>query len=186
MRWIRRFVLTAVTMGGAYAVLLYLALAAGGSSVSPGFLAISGACFGFLMSAVFTSAAWLTVRKRGTDLAARVRQVREVSVPGSRAEALNLCADATRSVGRVKVRLVDPTTGVVEARKGLTWKTFGDAVRIRIVAGDDREQRVRIESRPVVPTTLVDYGSNYDTVTAITDYLARHGAVGADYPASEF
>jgi hypothetical protein len=186
VRWLRRFLVTFLLMSVSFGALFGFAMRAQGVHLSWRALAFAAVGYGAAMSLVFTGSSWFVARKRGSDAAVRVRQVRRVTVPAGRRESLDLCETSLTRVRKTRVLARDDRAGVLTARKGFTWKSFGDDIRFTIVGGDEREQHVEIESRPRIRTTLVDYGSNYDNVTEIVRFLTEHGATEDEFPASEF
>ena len=59
----------------------------------------------------------------------------------------------------------------------MTWKTFGDVISLEVSNLDDDRTKVKILSRPLVRTTLIDYGQNLENVETIVGMMKQHGVV---------
>ena len=67
-----------------------------------------------------------------------------------------------------EIHEADVIAGRYRARTRWSWKSFGEEVSVQLT-GDPSAPQAFVSSRPVVPTTLVDYGkgrSNVATVAA--------------------
>jgi hypothetical protein len=190
VRWVVRFLVTAVLLGASFAALFQLGMTLLGFPTPLGAAVAVGLAYGGSMAALFTGATWFSSRRRGGDAAAAVRQRRRAVIPLPRAAALRLCAESVGRLPKGRVKRVDEGQGVVEAENGFTWKSFGESIRFTVLGGDESVQLVEVESRPSLRTTLVDYGRNHDNVVALVSHLVEHGATVEDaplgYPASEF
>ncbi len=70
-----------------------------------------------------------------------------------------------------EIREADVWAGRYRARTRLTWKSFGEDVGVQL-SGDPSAPWALVTSRPVVPTTLVDYGKGRKNVAAVAGALA--------------
>ena len=95
---------------------------------------------------------------------------------GTADQALAACAEALRAMPRTKVASANLDTHSIRAKRGLTWRSWGDEIRIDVHGNQDRTSVIRVSSRPCLRTTLVDWGSNLRNVAAIRDSLMGRGA----------
>lgn len=144
---------------------------------------VLGLSFGALIAGVFGT---LQVRsmegKKRSDESYAVRQTREFEVDRPLDEALKLAKaaieslDGTKVMKEASIRLTGHPTTTIEARTGLNWETYGEKITLRAEAVDADTTVIRIESRPRLRTTLIDYGRNLHHVNAISQYIREHTA----------
>lgn len=90
--------------------------------------------------------------------------------------AFDICLRSLDALGRnVDVRTRDPAGGQIVANTGMTWKTFGDRIAFRVRKVSDGSTEVKVESRPIIAMTRIDYGSNRQNIEAIGLALAPYG-----------
>src|SRR5579875_761436 len=87
--------------------------------------------------------------------------------PGSREQISRACLEAVRQSG-FKVTASDVAAGWVEARAGVSLRSWGENVYVRV----DREDRVDVTSVRRVPFTTTDWGKNKSNVDRIFARLA--------------
>lgn len=149
--------------------------------------AVVGIGFGLLISGVFGT---LQVRsmqgKKRDDGSYAVHQIREIEIDRSFDEATMLARAALRDIHGLKIlresgltMTLEEAYGTIDARTGLNWETYGEKISLRVTRLDDDTSRIRIESRPRLRTTLIDYGRNLHNVNTISMYL--RGQTAADH-----
>lgn len=94
--------------------------------------------------------------------------------PGTREQISQACLEAVRQCG-FKVRASDLTAGWMEARSGVSFRSWGENVRVYV----DREDRVDVTSESRVPFTTTDWGKNRSNVDKI---FARLASLLAPWP----
>lgn len=117
-------------------------------------------------------------RRRRNDLAAQQDATGKTRGRGPRQQVELLVAAEIRPVGKkiyaALVALPATVTGnskaTLEARTGAGWRSFGEVITVQL-ASVPGGTRVRIASRPKVPTTLIDYGSGRRRVDAVVEAL---------------
>ena len=137
---------------------------------------VSGILFGALM------AAWLMwylrrhrLRIESRGIAAsdmRPRQSREIEVPLPTQQALDRCADAIRALPRARAVVVDAQAGTIAARMAMTFRSFGERLWVKVVPAGGGSL-VRIESTPIIPTTVFDYGKGLENVESVRSALVQ-------------
>ena len=68
------------------------------------------------------------------------------------------------------VREADDAAGRYRARTQWSWKSWGEEVSVQLSGSGDAVAAV-VASRPVVRTTVVDYGKGRSNVAAVADAL---------------
>jgi hypothetical protein len=177
----------AIATGVPYAVLwsIYMAIAedVGLDLVRLGIVAATGALgglfFGIVMSAVLGTWQWRAAarRRRATDPAApdavdvgvHRRSTVRVEVPA--AEILRRSGDVAGVLRRAKVTAVEEADRIVMLRVGMSWRSWGERVELRLHPQSPSVTDVIVTSRPVFPWTLVDYGVNAGNVERVLEWL---------------
>jgi hypothetical protein len=54
---------------------------------------------------------------------------------------------------------------------GFSWKSWGETIRLRFAGAQGIEQRIEIDSKPRVTTTVADYGKNKENVDRLVRLL---------------
>jgi hypothetical protein len=136
-----------------------------------------GVLFGLLRSVLMGIGQLLTTRRlRAGPSGLPVSQVQEVELDGSPDRVLTACAEALRTLPKTRVAEVNPKAQTIRAKRGLTWRSWGDEIRVDVQGIERGTSIIRVSSRPRLRTTLVDWGSNLRNVMAIRDCLMARGA----------
>jgi hypothetical protein len=98
-------------------------------------------------------------------------QVRNIHLELPLEQAFALCLRSLRSVENCRVISQDLEEGVIRAKTGLNWKTWGDAITFKLIDGNG-ETEIIVSSRPAARSTLVDFGKNLDNVERIKRFLS--------------
>lgn len=106
----------------------------------------------------------------------RVRHRRRLVLETSQAEASDMCIEAIHSIPNALVDEESSGKSNITAKKGFTWRSWGDSIRCDIEPTAPNQQTIVIESRPQLRMTIVDYGSNLDNVETVVSHLMRRGA----------
>ncbi|MGH9429482.1 MAG: hypothetical protein ACRD2L_24615 [Terriglobia bacterium] len=133
----------------------------------------AGALFGFAM-ALLSYAADRQLSRRGINPCnSDVRHYRLLIANGRINELFPLCKKALLSVKRCTLKTEDADSGVLSAKVGFSWKSFGELVRVAIKPDRDGKMLIEISSAPSAPLTMVDYGKNFENIVEIESYLSR-------------
>ena len=131
---------------------------------------IGGSVFGLVMAAILGTLQLTGNRgvPRGTSLTPR--QQREVPVANG-PDLADRIVEALRSLP-ANIVSVDVPAGRYTARRGTSWKSWGEEVVVQL-AGDPARPTATVTSRPRVATTLIDYGRGRRNVEHVVDRLGR-------------
>ncbi len=108
--------------------------------------------------------------------AMEVRHVRHVELRLPYDQAFDLCISSLNAVKKGRIRREDRPSGRIEAKAGMTWKSWGEVISFDLRRIDENRTRVELSSKPVLRTTLVDGGKNLENVEKIAGTLALAGA----------
>lgn len=137
----------------------------------------SGLFFGLVMGFVLTAVHRIQMKRKGMDPDApgsMVVDVREsLTVPLPPDHAITLCRSAVEQLRGVRAVGVDAAT--LRARVGMSWASAGESIECRVQPVADGSS-VEIRSRPLLRTTMVDYGKNRENVQHIRAFLSGAGA----------
>jgi hypothetical protein len=87
--------------------------------------------------------------------------------------ALALCRATLRADGHFAGVRVNKAAGTVRGRGRLSWESVGERMECRVRPVEGGSQ-VEIRSRPLLRTTLQDWGKNRENVDRIRDALQSH------------
>jgi hypothetical protein len=176
----------AIATGVPYAVLwsIYMAIVedVGLDPAGLGIIAATGAVaglfFGILMSVVLGRWQWRAANRRrladpaapdAVDVGVHRRSTVRVEVPA--AEILRRSSDAAGVLRRGRVTAVEEADRIVTLRVGMSWRSWGERVVLRLHPQSPSVTDVVVTSRPVFPWTLVDYGVNASNVERMIGWL---------------
>jgi hypothetical protein len=137
----------------------------------------AGICFGFIMASLL----WITDRLFGNREDCRknnkgVKQSAELSMELSFEKVFELCLKSLEKIKKCEIKEAEQSKGIITAHSGTTWKTWGEIINFEIVNNEDSKKTcIKISSSPLVSTTLVDFGKNYENVKKISDFLKEKG-----------
>ncbi len=169
MKYIRIFFLSAlffgVWMGIVYTFQfgnVYIALTSA---------AIAGIVFGIIMAA-FSYFSDQKLKKKGIDTSnTSPRQFRKMSVNRTISEVIPICEQAILSLNRAVIKEKDLKTGTIKAKTKITWRSFGEIIKISTQSLGDDETLIEIKSSPFIPTNVIDYGKGLENVETIVSYI---------------
>ena len=138
--------------------------------------AVAGLFFGIVMSAVLGTWQWRAGRRvsdpaapDAVDVGVHRRSTVRVEVPA--AEILRRSGDAAGVLRRGRVTAVEEADRIVTLRVGMSWRSWGEHVVLRLHQQSPSVTDVIVTSRPVFPWTLVDYGVNAGNVERVLEWL---------------
>ena len=140
-----------------------------------GFLvgAVTGFLGGGVAALVLSYYDYIVVSRRvpaydGRPIEVHQKRLVEVALPPE--QAFDACLEALASVRGIKIQLLDRDKWVIQAKTERSWESWGEKIEFRL---ERMEQGTRIEvsSQPLLRSTLLDYGKNYENVGLIIRYL---------------
>ncbi|QOY35463.1 hypothetical protein AWH56_022705 [Anaerobacillus isosaccharinicus] len=139
---------------------------------------IIGLIFGTFMVVTLGIANYITVKSRGGNASTSVVQESTVDLHLSMEEAFQYCKVATSTIKGTKVTFEDFNRGVIRAKTPLNISTWGDVIEFELHKVTEETTTVRVKSKPVLATTMIDYGKNLENINRITRFLERKVVVG--------
>lgn len=130
--------------------------------------AVAAVLFGAVMAAVLG-----TVHLRMSGGTGPVHASEAVDVRLGAAAVLGRLAGVGPVLGRARIVTRDAEAGLVVARAGVSWRSWGERIEIRVEERMPGLSTVTVSSRPVYPMTLLDYGINDRNVRKIVEWLAN-------------
>ncbi|WP_420126692.1 hypothetical protein [Longimicrobium sp.] len=144
------------------------------SFVAAAFIGVAaGIFFGATMGLTLTALSRWAMKRRGIERGkggTGVDVSDGVLLPLPPQQALERCRAALAANRGLKEVRVDPARGAAYAHGRLSWASFGEKIECRVAAVEDGSW-VTIRSRPVLSTTVVDYGKNRENVQRIRTLL---------------
>lgn len=133
-------------------------------SITPSLIA--AACFSIVTDAILI--AYLRRRQGGASL----EPLQSIVVDAPLAGAFERASAALRAVGATIIE-ADCADGLIRARTGVSSRSWGEVVTIKLHEGSPHETGLVIHSRPRLVITLFDAGKNEDNVRAVMRALAE-------------
>jgi hypothetical protein len=144
----------------------------GSGSVGATTGAAAGGLFGAVMTLVLAGLQVARARRSDGTLAG-VRESAEFVVPGDVARARAAAEQALWALGASPRTAAVGDDVVLEGRTGMSWKSWGEVVRVEIRPSGHGAVRVQVASRPALGTTLVDYGKALTNVNSVRAAMTR-------------
>ena len=63
--------------------------------------------------------------------------------------------------------------GLIQATTGISWKSFGENIEIKLKRKEDNIVEIKISSKPSFPLTIVDYGKGRNNVLSFIEYINK-------------
>ena len=109
----------------------------------------------------------------------KVHQIREIELLGDFNDAFNLCFNSLSIFNKIKIVCQDMESGYIKARTGISWKSYGEIIEFNLTKVDELSTKVKIQSKPQILTTLIDYGKTLENVEAILEYISDNKSAKA-------
>jgi hypothetical protein len=127
-----------------------------------------GLLFGFSLQTLN----WLRARKKFGKVGQEVtetRHKRNFMLMQDRSSAIETCRRAIQSLPDLKLRSVDAGSGIINVRskiKRVGWGgfTWGNLISIKLVEVGEQLTEINMESKPFMPTVLIDSGEAWATI----------------------
>lgn len=100
-------------------------------------------------------------------------QERQVTVNASPTEAFVLCKRALLTAPKIEIEQEDASTGEIRATTGMTLRSFGENLTVRITRLTDDSSQIIVRSEPSLKTTKLDYGKAVENVETFLRNLNR-------------
>jgi hypothetical protein len=106
-----------------------------------------------------------------------------VSLRSDPSSAFDLAKSAAKRMG-LSIILLDHENGVIVARRGATWRSFGEFLRIEVKQGPGNGSKCLCKSWPTSDLALLDWGASRQLIAGFVDYLKGEdpGVFGGSSP----
>lgn len=134
---------------------------------------VTGFLFGLFIAVTLGIIDYLFRRSSGGKIGGRVKQQQEIIIQRPFNETVNLCRKSIEKYNGKKLT-TDPTEGIIQGRIGVSWQSWGEKIMIKLDELNSEETVVTITSKPLLPTTVIDYGKNKRNITRLTKYIETY------------
>ena len=122
---------------------------------------------GLISAAIFSSLVVLDILatlKYGKDPEKlKLHQNRNLVINMTYDEGFVLIEKIVSGMG-INRKRVDKGRGIIRATTGVTWKSFGEKIEVKIDSIDSNTLSIKVKSRPRICANMIDYGKNYENV----------------------
>lgn len=102
----------------------------------------------------------------------RTIKTAEFIIKGNRERILEDCLAALEKIG-AHIGSFDAAEGVIEASTKMTWRSFGEIIKIEVCKPSPKGVSLRVTSDAVQPSVLFDFGANARNIHRIKTELLR-------------
>ncbi len=130
--------------------------------------------FGLLMATFFVIVQNYKLKKAGYPILnndmLKLKQVRFIEPNLSKNELIDLLKES-EYFKKCKFKIT-PTSIIIKKR--ISWFSWGEKITISF---NEKDNKIKIESKPTMPTTLIDYGINLLNVDNVVKIIKRVDAI---------
>ena len=138
--------------------------------------AIAGFMFGLFLSSLCIGTHYLATRnsKYSKLNDNKVHQIRELELPCRYTDSFELCLNSLNLFNNIQILSKKVDSGYIQAKTQAGWKSFGEYIEFNIDKINESSTKIKIQSKPIVSTTLVDYGKNLENVESLLEYIYQN------------
>ena len=127
--------------------------------------------FGISMSLILVSFHIYRLKKNG------IQRINNENVGVNQSRSLITELNTTDIIDKLKInpiirkmKMTEIKNGVL-LKSGMTWKSWGEEIKIILKSENETDFEYQISSRPKLKTTLVDYGKNLENLILIENSI---------------
>lgn len=169
------FLRTFFITGIAYTGILTAFELTSGEDLQPWKMAIRGIGFGLPMAIIAAYSYKKSLKDReGNTLSDNDLEVIQVKRFTSQITPNDLTERIRKDTRFGNMKITETDKGIW-LRSGMTWKSWGEDIRINMVSEADGKFEYEVCSKPKVVTTIVDYGKNAENIRRIETLMKEFG-----------
>jgi hypothetical protein len=150
---------------------IYFGVFVGDFSLTTGLVGIIfGAVFGFGIQ-FYSDYKVRQVKPDATEKDFDVRQNQTFVLFYDYDKAFDLCLESIEYLEKGKLKHANKFAGKINAKTGVSWTSFGNAVEFKVSKLTEYTAEVEISTRPIVPTTLIDNGKGLEIIGNVKDFF---------------
>ncbi|MFV8829778.1 hypothetical protein [Alkalihalobacterium sp. APHAB7] len=108
----------------------------------------SGLAFGIFMTVILGAMNYLLVKRVGGKAESSVRQEKEIEIYLPYKDSFELCKNSLSSINGTKITYENLEKGIIQAKTGVNFQTWGDKLEFHIHKVDEEVSSVWVQSRP--------------------------------------
>lgn len=133
-----------------------------------------GVLFGSIMTITLGAIDYFIVKSVGGSTESDVRQEIEMDLHLTYQDTFELCKKSVYCINGAKIKHADYEEGIIHAKTRINGMTWGEKIVYSVQEVNEEISKVFVKSKPVVPTTLVDYGHSLSNIKSISKYLEQN------------
>lgn len=135
-------------------------------------LLVSAIIFGLLTTVILSIIQWINQRRLGLKKGKlKVNNTVRFEIEASKQEVFEICEKSLVNIKKCIIEENNLVGGTLTAKTGVNWQTWGDYIFFQLEFIDDNKWMVNVSSRPIVKTTVIDYGKNKDNIRRIIEFI---------------
>jgi len=132
---------------------------------------LAGLMFGCGMTLVLGSMDLFFRKKIGSNVNDGVKHQIHFSITLPYDKVFELSKQSITQIRKAKITREDYTKGTIHVKTGITLKSWGEKIFIHLEKINENQTKVRIQSVPIMSTTLKDYGKNFENFREVKNYI---------------
>ena len=103
----------------------------------------------------------------------RIKEYQERIIETSYEKVYDQCLKFIIFIKNWKIKNIykDEGKARIEVRTGISFRSWGEKLTIEIERVGLNKTKIRVTSKPLVPTTIIDYGKNNENVVSLISFL---------------
>lgn len=145
---------------------------------------LNGVLFGIMcgisssvaVAIIYLSKNYFSSNKLPPD-ALNVYQSSNVDVKGEAEQVFRTCMEILRGckfIGKIKTQQHDEKELLISARTKWSWESFGENIELQFQPLQSEVTRIHITSRPLMKTTVFDFGRNFKNLQKIRKAIEKN------------
>ncbi len=141
-----------------------------------------GFFYGTVMTGILVPIHWFgtkCLRPNTAEIRYGLQQKAEILVVGAFNEVFSNCCGLSAPL-RVRTFTADEATGKIIISTKMSWKSCGETIALSFSKVNENTVKIEISSKPLLRTTLVDYGKNIENTRLVVSWIKEKNKTSAD------
>ncbi len=100
----------------------------------------------------------------------KVAREKKIALSLDYTSAFEKSVEALKEIN-AEIKESNKVEGFIIARTGMSWKSIGEELIVRLKSLNNRQTQIKIISKPIALLTVLDYGKNLENVNKFTKFI---------------